>query len=209
MIELRCLSPASGNLGAAVVARLPLLGAHQADNAALAAAAALALEIPPTIIAEGLGRVSTGKHRGQLLTIGGRHILDDCYNANPASTVAALKTLAGLRGSAAAVAVLGDMLELGPTEDELHRQVGSAAASSSLSQLIAVGRRARLIADAASQHGLPSLAVDSAEAAASAVVQATAPGDWILLKGSRGMVLEHVLDHLRAQLEGVAPATAH
>lgn len=207
-MELRCLSPVSGNLGAPVVARVPLVGVHHADNAALAAAAALSLDVPPTVIAQGLGRVLPGKHRGQLLTVAGRRVLDDCYNANPASTVAALKTLVALQKKGRTVAVLGDMLELGPDEAALHAEVGEAAASCGVSLVVAVGPLSANIAKSAAARGIATVTAASAEAAAAAVAKQSAPGDWILIKGSRGMALEHVLDHLRAKLEGASSSEA-
>ncbi len=214
-LELQCLPPINANgqpaaqPAAAVVARVPLLGMHHADNAALAAGAALALDVPPSAIALGLGRVVPGKHRGQVVVAAGRHVLDDCYNANPASMLAALRTLNVLRGGHKAVAVLGDMLELGASENALHAEVGQAAADCGLSLLIAVGPRAAHIAKGAAGRGLKTLTVSSAAEAATAAAQASAPGDWILIKGSRGMVLEHVLDHLCAQLERATPSEAH
>jgi UDP-N-acetylmuramyl pentapeptide synthase len=153
--------------------------------------------------------VAPGKHRGQLLLIGGRHVLDDCYNANPASMAAALRTLTGLRGSHAAVAILGDMLELGPTEASLHAQLGEVAAECRLTRLITLGPRARHLAEAAQRRGVPTELVDTADDAARAAVAATQPGDFILLKGSRGMALEGVIDRLRALLpDPAAPAAA-
>jgi UDP-N-acetylmuramoyl-tripeptide--D-alanyl-D-alanine ligase len=77
-----------------------------------------------------------------------------------------------------------------------------------LSQLITLGDRAQHISDAAARAGLPGLHVKDAAEAAAAVARSTQPGDWVLLKGSRGMALERVLDHLRALLEGTsAPAS--
>lgn len=187
--------------------RLPLIGPHQADNAALAAAAALALDVPPATIVQGLAKVQPGKHRGQLITLGGRIILDDCYNANPASTQAALRTLQGLRKSGRAVAVLGDMLELGPTEAELHAQVGRAAAQLGMDRLITIGQRAQHISQAAQNSGLPSQHVETPEQAAQAVVAATEPGDVVLIKGSRGMALERVLTQLSTLLSPIAPTS--
>lgn len=222
-LTLRCISPTSGALEAEVLAQVPLFGVHHAENAALAAAAALALEVPPSAIAQGLGRVIPGSHRGQVLEVAGRKILDDCYNANPESTVAALRTLAALarasappldepgdakKGAVRAVAVLGDMLELGPDENAMHVEVGEVAASCGLSLLIAVGPRAAHIAEGAARRGLRALHVDSAAAAAAAASRATAKGDWILIKGSRGMALEHVLGSLRTELEGASPSEA-
>ena len=208
-LQLALHFPALATASEPLAVKLPLLGAHQADNAALAAAAALALEVPPAAIAAGLARVAPGKHRGQLLLIGGRHVLDDCYNANPASMAAALRTLTGLRGSHAAVAILGDMLELGPTEASLHAQLGEVAAECRLTRLITLGPRARHLAEAAQRRGVPTELVDTADDAARAAVAATQPGDFILLKGSRGMALEGVIDRLRALLpDPAAPAAA-
>lgn len=187
--------------------RLPLIGPHQADNAALAAAAALALEVPVATIVTGLSKVQPGKHRGQLVSLGGRLILDDCYNANPSSTQAALRTLQGLRKSGRAVAVLGDMLELGPTEAELHAQIGRAAAKLGIDLLITIGERARHISHAAQASGLSAQHVDSPEQAAQAVAVATQPGDVVLVKGSRGMALERVLTQLSTLLSPIAPTS--
>jgi UDP-N-acetylmuramoyl-tripeptide--D-alanyl-D-alanine ligase len=188
--------------------RLPLIGPHHADNAALAAAAALALDVPPATIATGLASVQAGKHRGQLLTIGGRLVLDDCYNANPASVAAALRALAGLRGSGAAVAVLGDMLELGPTEAELHAMVGRVAAASGLHQLITIGARARHASEAAAALGTTVVHVETAAQAAEAAAAATRAGDVVLVKGSRGMALERVLEQLTTLLSPPPPVSA-
>ena len=188
--------------------RLPLVGPHQADNAALAAAAALALDVPPATIAAGLARVLPGKHRGQLIQLAGRLILDDCYNANPSSVTAALRTLQGLRRGGAQVAVLGDMLELGPTEGELHAMVGRFAATLGLRKLITIGERARQLSQAAATLGTDVLHVETAAQAATAVAQATVAGDVVLIKGSRGMALERVLEQLTVVLSPPPPLAA-
>ena len=208
-LQLELRFPMLANPTGSLPVHLPLLGAHQADNAALAAATALALDIPPATIATGLATVTPGKHRGQLVVIGGRHVLDDCYNANPDSMVAALHTLTGLRGSHGAVAILGDMLELGPTEATLHQKIGEVAATCRLARLITVGERARHIAESAHKLGVPTEIAATAADAARAAAAATQPGDFILLKGSRGMALEGVLDRLRELLsDPAAPAVA-
>jgi murE/murF fusion protein len=188
---------------------LPLLGAHQAKNAALAAAAGMALDIPPATIAAGLQRVTPGKHRGQLVVIAGRRVLDDCYNANPDSMAAALHTVAALRGGRSAVAILGDMLELGAGEAAMHAQIGQIVADCGVNRLITVGERARHIAAAAQRLGVPTEVAATADDAARAAAAATEPGDFILLKGSRGMALEGVLERLQALLEDpAAPGAA-
>ena len=206
-LTLRLSFPQSSGHAVQLV-HLPLVGPHHADNAALAAAAATALEIPPTTIAAGLGKVLPGKHRGQLLTIGGRIILDDCYNANPSSMSAALRALQGLRRGGRSVAILGDMLELGPTEAELHASVGRLAATTGLHKLIAIGERARQISQAAAAQGTDAIHVSSADEAAQAAIAATTPGDVVLIKGSRGMALERVLEHLTTLLSPPPPVSA-
>ncbi len=206
-LTLRLSFPQSSGHAVQLV-RLPLIGPHHADNAALAAAAAAALEISPATIATGLGKVQPGKHRGQILIIGGRVILDDCYNANPSSMSAALRALPGLRRGGRAVAILGDMLELGPTEAELHASVGRLAAATGLHKLIAIGERARHISQAAAAQGTDAIHVSAAAQAAEAAIAATTPGDVVLIKGSRGMALERVLEHLTTLLAPPPPVSA-
>lgn len=182
--------------------RLPLIGAHQAENAAVAAAAAVALGVPAQTIVDGLAEVAPAKHRGQLVKWAGRTIVDDCYNANPASMAAALRMLADVRaaaGKGSAVAVLGDMLELGPTEATLHEDIGRLVAELKLSKLIALGDRARHLVEAARAAGVDAVHVATPKEAASVLCSATKPGDVVLLKGSRGMALERVLAFLPAQ----------
>lgn len=186
--------------GERIEARLALLGAHHAMNAAAAAAVGCALGVPPATIARGLAAARAEKHRSSAIDLGGRHILDDCYNASPPSTRAALDMLAALKGGGRAVAVLGDMLELGPEESLLHRNIGDHAARLRLDMLVTLGERARHIAEAALAAGLPPAQVrhaHSPEEAADAAARATAPGDWILVKASRGMKLEQVIEALR------------
>jgi UDP-N-acetylmuramoyl-tripeptide--D-alanyl-D-alanine ligase len=187
--------------GAPVTCRLPLVGPHNARNAAAAAAAAVALGVGPDLIGRGLGRGRTAAHRSAIAEIAGRHVLDDCYNANPASTRAALDTLCSLRQTGqATVAVLGDMLELGPDGPRLHEEIGSAAARLAVDHLVVVGELGRAIGAGARAAGLAADRVTEARDAAAAAVAArmhSRPGDWILVKASRGMRLEAVLDELR------------
>jgi UDP-N-acetylmuramyl pentapeptide synthase len=111
---------------------------------------------------------------------------------------AALRTLGALHKPGRAIAVLGDMLELGPTELQLHAEIGEVVAEVEVALLITVGQRAAHIAATATKRGVTTLAAADAEAAAQALLARTEPGDWILLKGSRGMALEGVLDRFRA-----------
>jgi UDP-N-acetylmuramoyl-tripeptide--D-alanyl-D-alanine ligase len=186
--------------GAAVACRLPLVGPHNARNAAAAAAAAAALGLGPDVIARGLGRGRTAAHRSAVTLVAGRRVLDDCYNANPASTRAALEMLCSLRRPGqAALALLGDMLELGPESPRLHEEVGALAARLGVDELVTVGALGRHIALGARAAGMaPARVTEAADAGAAAAVAhgRTRPGDWVLVKGSRGMRLETALEAL-------------
>ena len=191
--------------GSAVATRLAMVGAHNASNAAAAAACAWALGIPGEAIGRGLALARTAKHRSTLVEVGGRHVIDDCYNASPPSVNAALEALSAFarQSGSRAVAVLGDMLELGGNEDLLHREVGARAVRVGIDELIAVGPRARHFVEGALTAGLPRSRahhVDTVEQAVSLAASATAPGDYLLVKASRGGRLERVIDGLAAHL---------
>jgi UDP-N-acetylmuramoyl-tripeptide--D-alanyl-D-alanine ligase len=187
-----------------VVVRLPLPGEHNAGNAAAALAVVLALELPVRPAAAALAGVELPPHRSRTLNLGGRTVLDDCYNANPASMAAALRTLVGAVGtSRRALAVLGDMLELGPNADALHEDLGRLAARLGVAGLVAVGPLSERVAAGARQAGLDDdrVRVSQDPSAAAALVAAwSAPGDWILVKASRGLRLERAVEALQARL---------
>jgi UDP-N-acetylmuramoyl-tripeptide--D-alanyl-D-alanine ligase len=129
----------------------------------------------------------------------GLTLLDDTYNANPASVAAALQTLRQIAGSGRAVAVLGDMLELGAGEAALHAEVGKEAARLCVDVLLAVGPRSKETAEAARAGGVALVCVAAdAEEAARVLPEIVEPGDTVLVKGSRGMRMERAL----AALEG-------
>ncbi len=185
---LKGVTPTAG-----VVAEVPLIGKHNASNAAAAACVALALDVGEGSILEGLAAVRPAKHRAQLVQLGDRTILDDCYNAAPASMRAALDALVEVTPPGAQkLAVLGDMLELGPDSAKLHGEVGAYAAAR-VDRVIAVGEQARHIAAAAGARGEHVADVGAAAARVRAVSRA---GDVILVKASRGMRLERVIDAL-------------
>ena len=122
----------------------------------------------------------------------------DCYNANPASTRAAVRLLAQGAAKGRRIAVLGDMLELGPTTADLHAEVGAFVAAEGIDLLIASGDLARNLARGARAAGMRAVqeAAD-APAAAKALLATVRPGDVVLVKGSRGMRLERVVQALR------------
>ena len=186
-----------------VVARLPLGGQHNAVNAGAALAVAAALDVPAPEAAAALARTRLPPHRSAPVEVGGRIVLDDCYNANPASMRAALTAVgaaaAGGNG-ARAFAILGDMLELGPEAAAEHRAIGRVART--LAGLVAVGPLAAEIARGAREAGLAGgqvVATTDPAAAAAAIAGWTRPGDWILVKASRGMRLERAIDALREE----------
>jgi UDP-N-acetylmuramoyl-tripeptide--D-alanyl-D-alanine ligase len=189
-----------------VVVRLPLPGTHNARNGAAALAVALAAGVPAATAARALETVQLPAHRSAVLPAGGRTILDDCYNANPASMRAALATVraavAGSGGEARAFAILGDMLEIGPDAEAHHRDIGREAGAK-LSGLAAVGDFAAAVVEGACAAGLPAARARAFATPGEAAVEVagwTAPGDWILVKASRGLRLERAVEALRAKL---------
>ena len=182
-------------------AELQLIGTHNGYNAVAAAAVGFALGFDPEKIVRGLGNAhTTGRRMRPVRLPGGGMLIDDCYNANPQSTKAALLTLTHLvRGKGRAIAVLGDMLELGPTELDLHRDVGRFAAGAGLALLVCFGQRARAIGEGATEAGIAADHVEYAEEPAQAVEivrRHARPEDVILVKGSRGMKMERISDPL-------------
>jgi UDP-N-acetylmuramoyl-tripeptide--D-alanyl-D-alanine ligase len=184
-----------------VEVRLPLVGEHNAVNASAAAAAALSLGCSDREIVRGLSGVRPVGRRLRVERLpSGVLLVDDCYNANPASMKAALRTLRQLAGPGRALAALGDMLELGPAEDDLHRELGRDAAAAGLAALATFGPRARLAREAAIEAGMaPSdtLHTEDPTLLVAFVRERLRPGDVLLVKGSRGMKLERLVEALR------------
>jgi UDP-N-acetylmuramoyl-tripeptide--D-alanyl-D-alanine ligase len=187
--------------GAKRMVELKLIGTHNGYNAAAAAAVGVALGFEAESILRGLANATTpGRRMRPVRLPNGALLIDDCYNANPTSTKAALLTLTHLvKGKGRAIAVLGDMLELGPTELDLHRDVGRFAAGAGLSLLVCFGSRARALGEGAEEAGLPAKFIEYTEDPAEAVrlVQSRIrPEDVALVKGSRGMKMERISDPL-------------
>jgi UDP-N-acetylmuramoyl-tripeptide--D-alanyl-D-alanine ligase len=129
----------------------------------------------------------------------GALVINDCYNASPLSMRAALDELSSEPADGRRIAVLGDMLELGDREAELHREVGSEAAAAGVDVLVTVGPRAVAMLDAFDGE---SYAVADAGEAASLAGEIVEPGDVVLVKGSRGVGLEVVAQALEAAPHG-------
>jgi len=148
--------------------------------------------LPYDEIAVGLREVERGRWRMELLeTDDGITILNDAYNANPTSMKAALDALAHLAVKGRRIAVLGDMRELGTHHDDAHAGIGVHAGALGLDVVVAVGAGGAAIADAAGTD-VESHRVADATAASALVVDLVAPGDVVLVKGSRALGLERV-----------------
>jgi UDP-N-acetylmuramoyl-tripeptide--D-alanyl-D-alanine ligase len=175
-----------------------LVGAHNASNAAAAAAAAVAMGASDREIVRGLAEARPVGRRLRLETLpSGLRVIDDCYNANPASMGAALRTLSDVAAGGAAAAVLGDMLELGAFEAEAHKTLGEEAARSGVRRLAAFGPRSRLTAEAARAAGLPAFHTEDIQELIRWARAEVGPGGVLLVKGSRGMKLERLVEALR------------
>lgn len=182
-----------------VIIHLNTLGRHQIYNALQAAAVAYFLGMDLDEIRFGLEAAALPQMRMQPVQRAGIRFLNDSYNANPGSMRAALHALRDAPCTGRKIAVLGDMLELGPYSRTAHEQIGATAARTGLAYLITVGQLARHIADGALAHGLEPHRIFSLQTATDAAhtLQAiTQPDDIVLLKASRAIQLEHILQEL-------------
>jgi UDP-N-acetylmuramoyl-tripeptide--D-alanyl-D-alanine ligase len=180
--------------------RLPLLGRHQALNALFAVAVGAQIGMTAAQIQRGLAECKPAKMRMQYWEAGGIRVLDDAYNANADSMVAALETLRDLPMNGRRVAVLGDMAELGAHSEAAHAEVGRRAAELQIGQLFAVGRMAPIMAKAARDAGLSRvIEFENVEAATKAVKSFLKSGDLVLLKASRSSRLERIAETLKTE----------
>lgn len=195
-LERTCFEIELGDVRGNAEIRLP--GTHNVYNSLAAIAAGWLLQIPLTVMVSRLTELTLPSMRMQLhSTAGDILILNDTYNANPDSTISALKVLAGVEGRR--IAVLGDMFELGWFSQQGHRQVGIEAANSELAYLITVGRAASEIAAGAIAAGLAATRVrhfNSKEDAGEYLQTLLAAGDAVLVKASRGMQMEELVASL-------------
>ncbi len=187
--------------------RLSFLGEHNAVNACAAFAMGIALGCTPEQCVAGLEAARPWAHRLSLSEApGGVSVIDDCYNANPASMSAALATLREVAKGRRTVAVLGDMLELGAQELALHRALGEEAIRSGVQVLVAFGPRSRetFAAATGALRGEAFHQADTTQVAGAVdfLKGHLRAGDVVLVKGSRGMKLERVVDALTGQKGG-------
>jgi UDP-N-acetylmuramoyl-tripeptide--D-alanyl-D-alanine ligase len=183
--------------------RVAGLGETTVTNAAGAAAAALAAGVGLEAIVTGLGAYRPPPGRMTRYPIAdGATLIDDSYNANPASMQTSLQALSALAISARAIAVVGDMGELGKAGDDAHRETGRIAAKLGIDWLIAIGERAPRVIEGAREAGMPparSLVASGTDTAIRLVRECLQKNDWVLIKGSRAMKLERVVEALRGR----------
>ncbi|HJV66550.1 MAG TPA: UDP-N-acetylmuramoyl-tripeptide--D-alanyl-D-alanine ligase [Geomonas sp.] len=209
-----------GKLGESFLLRLPngeqqitlkAFGQHNIYNALAAAAAAYSLGLSGEVIRAGLEEFTPYDKRFQLEEVGGVVLIDDSYNANPASMAAALRTLKEVRGEGRAAAALGDMLELGTGTEQAHRELGKLAAGC-VERLYLLGDLAGEVAKGALEGGLAPDNVVVArdhEEIATALTGWLETGDCALFKGSRGMRMELVARAVRAALTSSSKGGHH
>lgn len=206
-IEDRGLDGSRMRLCAAAVSatvEVPLLGRGNLSNVLAASAVALELGVPLAEIAERTRDLQPAAHRGAVLRLGrGITVIDDSYNSSPAALRRALDVVAREPRAARKAAVLGEMLELGDQSIRLHEECGHAAAAAGLQRLIVVGgEAAQTLADAAIAGGLSDDAVTwtaSSAAAADLIASWLAAGDLVLVKGSRGIRTDTIVDRISAE----------
>lgn len=174
------------------VYELKVLGAHQIRNAAYAIACGLALGLDHAMIQRGLDRIKLTSMRMEKQMFGDAHLINDAYNASPTSMIAAIETVKSLEGFSHRVLVLGDMYELGMDEQAQHEQVGEVV-TFPVTDCILVGEKAKWIADGIQDSRVNVKAVATVEEAKELLHRYQRPDTVVLLKASRGLALERLV----------------
>jgi UDP-N-acetylmuramoyl-tripeptide--D-alanyl-D-alanine ligase len=182
-----------------------LPGRGHLANLLAAVAVAVEFSVPLDAIARAAAGMRAATHRGEVLHLArGVRVFDDCYNASPSALLGTLQIVAATGARGRKLAVLGEMLELGPQAETLHHECGRAAATSGIQRLIVVGGPpARALGEGAREAGLSRDAVTHVESsveAAELIAREVHEGDLVLVKGSRGVHLERVVERLQAEL---------
>jgi UDP-N-acetylmuramoyl-tripeptide--D-alanyl-D-alanine ligase len=182
-------------------ARLPLVGEHNVLNALAAVAVGLERGLKPSEAVGALAGLAAPDKRGEVLRLGNITVINDCYNCNPKALNAMVDALAAMTAQRRIV-VAGAMLELGPTEEELHQQAGRHVAEKKIDVLLGVSGPAKAMVEAARQAGMRTEFVASPEEAGEWLAREVRDGDVILMKASRGVKLEKALEVLRSRRAG-------
>jgi len=185
--------------GDRVTVDLKIPGSFMVSNALAAAAVGHKIGLPALAIKAGIEAFVPVQGRMNITsTRSGIQLIDDTYNANPGSMAAALTTLEALRKNQRAFFVVGDMRELGRQSQALHVELGALAARSGITTLFVTGDFADSVAQGASGVGMDTrhIITGSKEDLLGKLVQMLKPGDWVLVKGSRAMAMEDIVNRL-------------
>ena len=180
---------------------LKIPGKHNVYNALAAAAAGFFCGVPAGEVCASLSDFKAVDMRSEILRKNGICVINDCYNANPASVQAALDVLASIEVEGRRIAVLGDMLELGGQGPQLHAEIGSQIARSQIDQLVVLGPLGKHTVAAAIAAGFDTDRVEHFEdktVLGDFMESFTERGDLVLIKGSRGVQLEEIVDRVLA-----------
>ncbi|MBR1805667.1 MAG: UDP-N-acetylmuramoyl-tripeptide--D-alanyl-D-alanine ligase [Selenomonadaceae bacterium] len=173
---------------------IPMIGRHNVSNALAAVAAGLAVGLTIDEVQRGISSLTTTKMRFEVIRRDGLTIVNDAYNASPASMRVAIRTTAEIYDGRK-IAVLGDMLELGDISQKAHREVGAQLVENHFDTLVAIGELGKFIADGARDAGLKNVfVVDNHEDAARKILDLVEHGDTILFKASHAMHLEKIIE---------------
>jgi UDP-N-acetylmuramoyl-tripeptide--D-alanyl-D-alanine ligase len=174
-------------------AMLPLVGTHNIHNALAAVAVGLERGLTPSEAVAALANLRPADKRGEVLQVGNITVVNDCYNSNPKALDAMVDALVAMPAKRRIV-VAGEMLELGPAGEEMHRASGRHMAEKKIDVLLGVRGHAQQMVDAAKQAGMRAEFVATAEEAGEWLSRETCDGDVVLLKASRGVKLEKALE---------------
>ena len=182
--------------------KLPLVGRHNIYNALAAAAAAHYFGLSAETIAARLATATPSPMRGELIRFAnGATVIDDSYNSNPQALLEAARAMAEAKGFRRRLIVAGEMLELGEQGSQLHRQCGRRIAAMNVDLLVGVRGLARELVEGAREANIKqAVFCETPEEAAEKLIAEIEAGDLILVKGSRGVRTERVIEKLRAAL---------
>ncbi len=175
-------------------ARLGLIGRHNIYNALAAVTVAMDRGLSLEEAAAALALLTPSDKRGQVLEVAGATVINECYNSNPRALDFVVDALAGMPTKGRRIVVAGEMLELGPATDELHRHAGEHMAERGIDVVVGVRGAAQHIVNSASARGTRAEFVETSEAAGEWLAREVKPGDLVLLKASRGVKLEKALE---------------
>lgn len=176
---------------------IPVPGIHNVYNALAAIAAGIEMKIPMEIIINGIKQFSPGNMRQSIINHNGIKIINDAYNASPQSMQAAINVLQEISSDSRSIAVLGDMFEMGDMSKDMHYSVGDFIKNKKINYLVTVGQDSRMISQAVADYGNSQTEIhhfENNKEALKYILGIVMPGDYILIKGSRGMKMEEIAD---------------